>query len=310
MTLDGNEAAARVAYALSEVIAIYPITPASPMAEHCDDWAAADRPNLWGKVPDVVEMQSEAGAAGALHGALQKGALGDDVHGVAGPPADDPQHVQDRRRADAGGHPRRGAHHRHPRPVDLRRPQRRHARPHDRLGDARRRVGAGGARLRARRPRRHAPFAGAVPPLLRRVPDVATRSTRSRSSSDDDLRALVRDDDVARLPGARHDARRARSCAGTAQNPDVFFQAREAAEPVPPRRARDRRRGLRRAGRADRAPLRPRRLPRRARRRAGGRGHGLGRRRHRGDGRRRSSRRASRSACSQSGCSSPSRPSS
>src|SRR6188472_4301135 len=73
--LDGNEAAARIAYAVSEVISIYPITPASPMAEHCDDWAAAGRPNLWGKVPDVVEMQSEAGAAGALHGALQKGAL-------------------------------------------------------------------------------------------------------------------------------------------------------------------------------------------------------------------------------------------
>ena len=73
--LDGNEATARVAYAVSEVISIYPITPASPMAEHCDDWAAAGRPNLWGKVPDVVEMQSEAGAAGALHGALQKGAL-------------------------------------------------------------------------------------------------------------------------------------------------------------------------------------------------------------------------------------------
>src|SRR5690242_17176325 len=73
--VDGNEAAARVAYALSEVIAIYPITPASPMAEHADDWSAAGRPNLWGAVPDVVEMQSEAGAAGALHGALQKGAL-------------------------------------------------------------------------------------------------------------------------------------------------------------------------------------------------------------------------------------------
>src|SRR6185369_12957952 len=74
--LDGNEAAARIAYAVSEVISIYPITPASPMAEHCDDWSAAGKPNLWGKVPDVVEMQSEAGAAGALHGALQKGALG------------------------------------------------------------------------------------------------------------------------------------------------------------------------------------------------------------------------------------------
>lgn len=74
--MDGNEAAARIAYALSEVIAIYPITPASPMGEHADDWASAGKANLWGAVPEVIEMQSEAGAAGALHGALQKGALG------------------------------------------------------------------------------------------------------------------------------------------------------------------------------------------------------------------------------------------
>ena len=73
--LDANEAAARVAYALSEVIAIYPITPASPMAEHCDAWAAAGRPNRWGTVPEVIEMQSEAGAAGTLHGATTRGAL-------------------------------------------------------------------------------------------------------------------------------------------------------------------------------------------------------------------------------------------
>ena len=73
--VDGNEAAARVAYALSEVIAIYPITPASPMGEYADDWATAGRENLWGQVPSVIEMQSEAGAAGTLHGALQKGAL-------------------------------------------------------------------------------------------------------------------------------------------------------------------------------------------------------------------------------------------
>ena len=86
--LDGNEAAARAAYALSEVIAIYPITPASPMGEHADDWSAAAQPNLWGVVPDVVEMQSE-GAAGALHGALQLGA-GHDIHLVPGPAPDDP----------------------------------------------------------------------------------------------------------------------------------------------------------------------------------------------------------------------------
>jgi pyruvate-ferredoxin/flavodoxin oxidoreductase len=76
LCIDGNEAVARVAYALSEAVAIYPITPASPMGEHADAWAAAGRPNLWGTVPSVIEMQSEAGAAGALHGAIQAGALG------------------------------------------------------------------------------------------------------------------------------------------------------------------------------------------------------------------------------------------
>src|SRR5204863_10124664 len=75
VALDGNEAAARVAYATSEVIAIYPITPASAMGELADSWAAAGRANTWGAVPSVVEMQSEAGAAGAIHGALQAGAL-------------------------------------------------------------------------------------------------------------------------------------------------------------------------------------------------------------------------------------------
>ena len=74
-TIDANEAVASVAYRLSEVVAIYPITPASPMGEHADEWAVTERPNLWGSVPDVVEMQSEGGAAGAVHGALQAGAL-------------------------------------------------------------------------------------------------------------------------------------------------------------------------------------------------------------------------------------------
>jgi pyruvate-ferredoxin/flavodoxin oxidoreductase len=74
-TLDGNEAAASVAYRLNEVCCIYPITPASPMAELADEWASKKRPNVWGSVPAVVEMQSEGGAAGALHGALQGGAL-------------------------------------------------------------------------------------------------------------------------------------------------------------------------------------------------------------------------------------------
>jgi pyruvate-ferredoxin/flavodoxin oxidoreductase len=75
ITIDGNEAAVTVAYSTSEVIAIYPITPASPMGEMADKWASDRRPNLWGTVPSIVEMQSEAGAAGAIHGALQNGAL-------------------------------------------------------------------------------------------------------------------------------------------------------------------------------------------------------------------------------------------
>ena len=74
-TIDGNEAAASVAYRASETIAIYPITPSSPMAELCDEWSSRKIPNLWGAVPDVTEMQSEAGAAGAVHGALQAGSL-------------------------------------------------------------------------------------------------------------------------------------------------------------------------------------------------------------------------------------------
>ena len=75
VTMDGNEAVARVAYRLNEVIALYPITPATPMGEWADAWSAQGRPNLWGTVPAVVELQSEGGAAGAVHGALQVGAL-------------------------------------------------------------------------------------------------------------------------------------------------------------------------------------------------------------------------------------------
>ncbi|MDR1134025.1 MAG: pyruvate:ferredoxin (flavodoxin) oxidoreductase, partial [Synergistaceae bacterium] len=75
VTLDGNEAAAYVAHATNEVISIYPITPSSPMGEWADQWSAEGRPNIWGTIPAVMEMQSEAGASGAYHGALQTGAL-------------------------------------------------------------------------------------------------------------------------------------------------------------------------------------------------------------------------------------------
>jgi pyruvate-ferredoxin/flavodoxin oxidoreductase len=74
-TIDANEAVANVAYRLNEVIAIYPITPSSAMGEWADQWASEGVPNIWGTVPQVVEMQSEGGAAGAVHGALQTGSL-------------------------------------------------------------------------------------------------------------------------------------------------------------------------------------------------------------------------------------------
>src|ERR1700757_2208890 len=75
VTIDGNEAAAYVAHQINEVIAIYPITPSSNMGEWADQWSAEGKTNIWGTVPSVVEMQSEGGAAGALHGALQAGSL-------------------------------------------------------------------------------------------------------------------------------------------------------------------------------------------------------------------------------------------
>jgi len=75
VTLDANEAAAYVAHQVSEVIAIYPITPSSPMGEWSDQWSSERKKNIWGTVPLVAELQSEGGAAGAVHGALQTGSL-------------------------------------------------------------------------------------------------------------------------------------------------------------------------------------------------------------------------------------------
>ena len=75
-TLDGNEATARIAFKVSDISAIYPITPSSPMGELADQWSVDGQKNIWGAVPEVVELQSEGGASGSLHGVLQAGALG------------------------------------------------------------------------------------------------------------------------------------------------------------------------------------------------------------------------------------------
>ena len=197
------------------------------MAEVCDEWASRSKPNLWGVIPEMAEMQSEAGAAGAVHGALQAGALVDDVHGVAGPAADDPEHVQDRRRADAVRHARRGAHARHACPVDLRRSLGRHGLPADRLRAALLELGAGGPRhgrggAGGDAPRRGFPFLHFFDGF-RTSHEVA----KIEELSDDDLRAMIDETSVVRAPPAGADAGPP-VLRGTAQNPDVFFQAREA----------------------------------------------------------------------------------
>ena len=82
-TMDGNTAAAHVAYAFTDVAAIYPITPSSPMAESVDEWAAYGKKNIFGQTVKIAEMQSEAGAAGTVHGALSAGALTTTFTGAA-----------------------------------------------------------------------------------------------------------------------------------------------------------------------------------------------------------------------------------
>ena len=91
--MDGNEAVAYVAYRTNEVIAIYPITPSSSMGEHADAWTAQGKLNMWGTIPTVMEMQSEGGAAGAVHGALTAGALSTTFTASQGTIIDDPQYV-------------------------------------------------------------------------------------------------------------------------------------------------------------------------------------------------------------------------
>lgn len=95
-SMDGNNAAAHVSYAFSEVAAIYPITPSSPMADFVDQWSANGLKNIFGTRVKVVEMQSEAGAAGAVHGSSGRRRPDHHLHRIPGPAADDPQHVQDR----------------------------------------------------------------------------------------------------------------------------------------------------------------------------------------------------------------------
>jgi pyruvate-ferredoxin/flavodoxin oxidoreductase len=229
VVLDGNEAATRVAYALSEVVAIYPITPASPMGELADAWAAAGRTNLWGAVPRVMEMQSEAGAAGTLHGALQRGALATtftssqglllmipNMFKIAGELTPAVIHVAARTVATHalsifGDH-----------------------------SDVMAARSTGWAMLASSSVQEAHDLAAVAhaASLRTRVPFMhffdgfrtSHELNRIDPLSEDDVRALVNDSDVRdhRARGLDPDAPVLR---GSAQNPDVFFQAREAANP-------------------------------------------------------------------------------
>ena len=183
ITVDGNEAAASVAHRVNEVIAIYPITPSSPMGELARRVVGAGRHEHLGPGADG-HRDAVRGRRGRRRPRRAAGRrAGDDVHRVAGPAADDPEHVQDRRRADAVLHARRGPHRGHARAVDLRRPLGRDGLPADRLRDAALRLGAGGAGLRAASPRRRrcAPACRSCTSSTASAP--RTRSPRSRRST-------------------------------------------------------------------------------------------------------------------------------
>jgi pyruvate-ferredoxin/flavodoxin oxidoreductase len=227
--IDGNEAAASVAYRLNELCCIYPITPSSPMAELADEWSSAGRTNVWGAVPVVVEMQSEGGAAGALHGALQSGALSTtftasqglllmipNLYRIAGELTSAVLHVAARSIAAQG--------------LSI-------------FGDhsdvmAVRQTGM--AMLASASVQEAHDFAlvAQMATLRTRVPFVhffdGFRTSHELSSiellDDDDLRALV-PAELVRAHRARALAPERAVIRGTAQNPDVYFQARETVNP-------------------------------------------------------------------------------
>ncbi len=227
--VDGNEAAAWVAYRLNEVIAIYPITPSSTMGELADEWMSQGKPNIWGSVPRVIEMQSEGGAAGALHGAIQSGALGctftasqglllmiPNMYKIAGELTPAVIHVAARSVATHalsifGDH-----------------------------SDVMATRQTGFALLASNSVQEAADFAliAQTATLASRVPFLhffdgfrtSHEINRIAELSDDDLRALV-DESAVRWHRERALSPDHPVLRGSAQNPDVFFQSREACNP-------------------------------------------------------------------------------
>lgn len=228
-TIDGNEAAARVAHRLSEVIAIYPITPSTPMGELADAWSAVGNTNIWGTVPSVIEMQSEGGAAGAVHGALQTGALTTtftasqglllmipNMYKIAGELTSAVLHVAARSLA-AQGLSIYGDH------ADVMA------------------VRATGFALLASCSVQEAQDLALIAhaaTLESRVPFIhffdgfrtSHEVNKIEQLDDDDLRAMI-DDDLVRAHRERGLSPDHPFIRGTAQNPDVYFQARETVNP-------------------------------------------------------------------------------
>ncbi len=228
-TIDGNEAAARVAHRLSEVIAIYPITPSTPMGELADAWSAVGNTNIWGTVPSVIEMQSEGGAAGAVHGALQTGALTTtftasqglllmipNMYKIAGELTAAVFHVAARSLA-AQGLSIYGDH------ADVMA------------------VRATGFALLASASVQEAQDLALIAhaaTLEARVPFIhffdgfrtSHEVNKIEQLDDDDLRAMI-DDDLVRAHRERGLSPDHPFIRGTAQNPDVYFQARETVNP-------------------------------------------------------------------------------
>jgi pyruvate-ferredoxin/flavodoxin oxidoreductase len=228
-TIDGNEAAASVAYRLNEVCCIYPITPSSPMAELADEWSSQGRPNVWGSVPAVVEMQSEGGAAGALHGALQSGALATtftasqglllmipNMYKIAGELTPAVMHVAARSLA-AQGLSIFGDH------ADVM---------------AVRQTGFALLASTSVQEAHDLALVAQAASLHTRVPFVhffdGFRTSHELNTvdtlTDDDLRALV-PDELIRAHRARALSPEHPFIRGTAQNPDTYFQARETVNP-------------------------------------------------------------------------------
>src|SRR5512142_2303657 len=226
VTMDGNEAVASVAHRINEVIAIYPITPSSNMGEWADEWSAKGQKNIWGSVPSVTEMQSEGGASGAVHGALQGGALTTtftasqglllmipNMYKIAGELTPMCMHVSARTIATHA--------------LSI-------------FGDhsdvmAVRQTGFGLLSSASVQEAHHFAAIAQRASMLSRIPFLhffdgfrtSHEVAKIEELTDDDLRAMIPDDLVT--------AHRARALTpdrpvvrGTAQNPDAFFQAREA----------------------------------------------------------------------------------